>query len=109
MHLDAELQNEENAHSNSEVSTHERDVELPERDIHSDSVAERPNMETRIEPRLSKYVIRHHPAEHIIGNKDARPMTRNRLRNESCLLSQIKSKIVRDVLENDDWCKAMEE
>ena len=29
LHSDVELQNEENAHSNSEVSTHERDVELP--------------------------------------------------------------------------------
>ena len=61
------------------------EVEL--QNVHSDSEAERPNMETRIEPRLSKYVRRHHPTKQIIGNRDARPMTRNRLRSESCLLS----------------------
>ena len=36
-------------------------------------------------------------------------MTRNKLRNESCLLSQIEPKIVRDALEDESWCKAMEE
>ena len=36
-------------------------------------------------------------------------MTRNRLRNESCLLSKIEPKTVRDSLHYDDWCKAMEE
>ena len=33
---EVELQNEENAHSDSEISTHERDVELPKRHVHSD-------------------------------------------------------------------------
>ena len=90
-----------NAHSDSKISTHERDVELPDRDVHSDSDAERPNMETKTEPRLSKYLRRHHPTEKIIGDKEARPMTRNRLRNESCLLRKIEPKIVRESLEND--------
>ena len=36
-------------------------------------------------------------------------MTRNKLRSESCLLSQTEPKIVRDALEDDDWYKAMEE
>ena len=36
-------------------------------------------------------------------------MTRNKLRNESCLLNQKEPKTVRDTLEDDDWCKAMEE
>ena len=56
-----------------------------------------------------KYVRRHHPTEQIIGDKEARPMTRNRLRNESCLLRKIEPKIVRDALEDDGWCKSMEE
>ena len=47
LHSNAELLNEENVHSKSEVNTHGRDAELPERDVHSDSEAERPNMETR--------------------------------------------------------------
>ena len=46
LHLDAELQNEENAQSDSEISTHERDNELLERYVCSDFDAERPNMET---------------------------------------------------------------
>ena len=56
LHSEDELQNEENVHSDSEVSTHGRDAELPKRDVHNDSEDEQPNMETRIEPRLSKYV-----------------------------------------------------
>ena len=78
---------------------HERDVELPKRSTHNDSKIERPNVEARTKQRLSKYVRRHHPAKKIIGSKDVRPMTRKRLRNESCLLSQIEP----------DWYKAMEE
>ena len=78
-HSYAKLWNEENAHFDSEISTHEKDVELPERDFHSDSEAERPSMETRIEPRLSKYVRRHHSVEQIIRNKETRPMTMNKL------------------------------
>ena len=47
LHLEVELKNEENAHSNSKISTHERDGEPLDRDVHNDSDAERPNMETR--------------------------------------------------------------
>ena len=45
--MNSELQNEENAHSDFEINTHERDAKLPERDVHSDSKVERPNMEIR--------------------------------------------------------------
>ena len=65
--------------------------------------------ETRAKSRISKYVRRHHPTKQIIGNKDANPIKRNRLSSESYLLSQIEPKTVRDALEDDDWCKAMEE
>ena len=77
------MQKKKNAHSDSEISANERDIELPDRDVYSDFDAERPNMETRTEPRLSKYVRRHHPVDQIIGDKEAKPMTRNKLRNES--------------------------
>ena len=64
LHSDVKLQNKGNVHFDFEImSTHERDVELPDRDVHSDSNAERPNMEARTKSRLSKYVRRHHPAE----------------------------------------------
>ena len=102
LHSDAELQNEGNKHFDSEISAHERDVELSNRDVHSDFDAERPNMETITKPRISKYVRRHHPTKQIIGDKEARPMTTNRLRNESCLLKKIEPKIVRDALQDDD-------
>ena len=36
-------------------------------------------------------------------------MTRNRLRSETCFLSKIGPKIVNDTLQDDDWCKAIEE
>ena len=65
--------------------------------------------ERRKNPRLSKYVRRHDPTDQIIGDKDARPIKRNRLRIETCLLSMKEPKIVRDALEDDDWYKAMEE
>ena len=56
LHLDVEPQNVENAHSNFEISTHENDEELSDRDMHNDFDAKRRNIETRIEPRLEKYV-----------------------------------------------------
>ena len=36
-------------------------------------------------------------------------MARNRLRNESCLLSKFKPKTIYDALQDGDWYKAMEE
>ena len=109
LHSDVELQNEVEAHFDSEISVHERDGELPDRDVHIVSKVERKNEETRAKPRLSKYVKRHHPTTPIIGDKDVRPMTRNILRNDTCLLSMKEPKSIRDALEDVDWSKAMEE
>ena len=36
-------------------------------------------------------------------------MTRNKIRYKSCLLSRIEPKTVRDALEDEGWCKAIEE
>ena len=94
----AELQNEVNAHSNSKVSTFGRYIETPDRDAHSDTEAERQSARPRTKPILSKYVRRHHPIDQIIGDKDARPMTRNRLRSATCLLSMKEPKTVKDAL-----------
>ena len=41
LHLDAKLQNEETTHSNFEVIVRERDVEIHDRIIHSDSEPKR--------------------------------------------------------------------
>ena len=59
LHSSVELQNEVEVHSDFEISVYERDVELPNRDVHSDSKFERANEKNRAEPRLSKYVKRH--------------------------------------------------
>ena len=74
LHLGAELQNEENAHSNFDISKYGRDVETLDRDAHSDIKAERQSVRSRTDLVLSKYVKRHHPTDQIIGDKDARPM-----------------------------------
>ena len=102
LHSSAKLPNEIEAHSDSKISIHERDVELPDKDVHNDSEFERPNEETRVEPRLSKYVKRHHLATQIIWDKDARPMTRNKLINDTCLLSMKELKTVKYALEDVD-------
>ena len=47
LHSDVELQNGENAHFDSKISAHERDVELLNRDVHSEFDVEKPNMEIR--------------------------------------------------------------
>ena len=92
-----ELRTKAETYSDSKITVHERDVEL-----HCDSEVERPNEESIEEPRLSNYVKRHHIVEQIIGDKDARPMTSNRLRSDTCSLSMNGPKIVKDALENVD-------
>ena len=109
LHLDAEPQNIRSAHSDSEISTHERDEELPDREVHSDSDAKGPNRESRTKRRLAKYVRKHHPTEQIIGDKDVGPMTRNRLRSETFFLSKVEPKIVSEALQDDDWYNVMKE
>ena len=70
----AELQIEENAHSDSEVSTYGRDAKTYERDVHSDTEAER-------------QIRRHHPTNQIIGDRNTGHTTRSKLRSTTCLLS----------------------
>ena len=45
----------------------------------------------------------------IIGDKEAKPMTRSRLRSETCLLSKMEPRIVSEALQDDDWYNAMKE
>ena len=108
-HLEAKLQNTKNDHSDSENFQHERSEELPNENIHEDSDSERNDMQIRREPVLAKYVRRHHPEDQIIGDKEARPMTRSRIRNETCLLSKIEPKRVSEAIQADDWYIAMKE
>ena len=77
--------------------------------MHDNSDAERNKIETRKEPVLEKYVRRHHLADQIIGDKEARPMTRSRLRSETCLLKKMEPRIVSEAIQDDDWYNAMKE
>ncbi len=45
LHSRTELWNEVEEHSNSKISVHERDVELPNRDVHTNLEVERQNEE----------------------------------------------------------------
>ena len=66
-------------------------------------------MQIRKEPVLAKYVRRHHPADQIIGDKEARPMTRSRVRSETCLLNKMEPRTISEALQDDDWYNAMKE
>ena len=63
LHSWSKLHNEENAYFDSKISTHGKDVEIPERDAHSDTKAKRQSAKPRTQPILSKYVRRHHPID----------------------------------------------
>ena len=60
LQLGVELQTKASIRFDYEISEHERDVEFPNREVHSDLEVDRPNEESREKPRLSKYVKRHH-------------------------------------------------
>ena len=109
LQLGAELQTKADSHSNSEISVHERDVELTNREVHSYSKVDRPSEEGRAESRLSKYAKTHHPYEQIIRDKDAKPMTRNMLRSVTCILSMHKPKKMKGTLKNEDQSNTMRE
>ena len=50
LHLRAKLQIEVEVHSNSKISVHERNVDLPDREVHSDFVVDRHIEERREKP-----------------------------------------------------------
>ena len=55
------------------------------------------------------YIKKHHTIEKIIGSRDARSMTRNNLRSDTCFLSMYEPKLVKDTLENVEQSKAIKE
>ena len=64
--------------------------------MHSDPKIDRTIIERRAEPRLSKYVRRHHPTRQIIGDKEEKPMTINRLINDTYFLINHEPNLVKD-------------
>ncbi|GLJ25519.1 hypothetical protein SUGI_0488560 [Cryptomeria japonica] len=61
------------------------------------------------EPVLAKYVRRNHAPSHIIGDKNDPVMTRNKLRQNTCLKFEFEPKIVKEAFNSEDWINAMTE
>lgn len=83
-----------------EANENEEEVEITD---------EQQEEEIRLEHVLAKYVRRHHKIDQIIGDKSSRVMTRNKLRNPECLLSEFEPKTIKDALEKEEWIQAMNE
>ena len=58
---------------------------------------------------IEKYVRRHHKNDKIIGDVESSVMTRNKLKDDTCLLYEFEPKIVKDDLENKYWIQEMNE
>ena len=54
-------------------------------------------------------MIKNHPSEKIIGSKDKGVMTRRRINEELCLISQGELKNVDEACKDDYWKQAMKE
>ena len=50
-----------------------------------------------------------HTRYQIIGDKYLGVITRNKLKNDTCLLCEFETRIVKDALENENWIKEMNE
>ena len=71
-----------------------------------------PSVEPRLEietPTLAKNMIKKHPSKKIIGRKDKGVMTRSRVNEELCLISQVEPKNVDEACKDDYWKQAMKE
>ena len=52
---------------------------------------------------LAKFIRRHHKPEQIIGDVESSVMTRERLKDDTCLFCEFESKLVKYALGNEDW------
>ena len=62
-----------------------------------------------ITPNLGNNMIKNHPSEQIIERKDKRVMTRSRVNEELCLISQVEPKNSNESCKNHYWKQAMKE
>ena len=72
----------------------------------------KPSVEPRVEittPTSGKNMIKNHPSEQIIVSKDKGLMTRSRVNEELCLISQVKPKNEDEACKDDYWKQAMKE
>ena len=72
--------------------------------------AQKPLEEPRVEiatPTSRKNMIKNHPSEQIIESKDKGVMTRSRVNEELCLISQVEPKSVDEAAKDNHLMKAM--
>ena len=79
---------------------------------HRGEQSSEPREEIRVEmstPTPNKNMTRNHPPEQIIGSKDKGIMTRNKINEEICLISQVEPKCIDEVVKDNHWIQAMKE
>ena len=54
-------------------------------------------------------LTKNHPVDQIVGSKEKGVMTRNRVHDELCLISQVEPKSADDSCKDDHWIQAMKE
>ena len=60
-------------------------------------------------PTPNRNMIRNSPNDQIIGSKEKGVMTRSRINEELCLISQVEPKNVDEACRDDYWKQAMKE
>ena len=60
-------------------------------------------------PIANKNMTKNHPANQIIGSKDKGVMTRSKINEELCLISQVEPKSADEAVKDDHWMQAMKE
>ena len=71
-----------------------------------------PLVEPRVEiatPTLGKNMIKNHPSKQIIGSKDKGVITRSKVNEEICLISQVEQKNAYEACKDDSLKQAMKE
>lgn len=69
--------------------------------------SELPQGERRYEPILAKCVRRHHTPSQIIRDKDSAVMTKKTLKNDTCLPREFEPRTIKDVFNDEDWIREM--
>ena len=60
-------------------------------------------------PNPNRNLTKNHPLEQIIGRKDKGVMTRNKVNEEICLISQVEPKSIDEEVKDDHQIQPMEE
>ena len=66
----------------------------------------------RIEPATptpNRNLIRNHPADQIIGSKIKGALTRSKINEELCLISQVEPRSIDEAIKDDHWIRKMKE